>query len=102
MITPEDIVSLVTKESNDNSKTQFTNAVQIAEKEAMDNFHELMNTASSTPKRIKVKLDLDWSESLIKWLVSEYKQYWKNVTYNRHDEGLREPQGNWTITIKVQ
>lgn len=83
-------------------KVRFMAEVNRAEKTAVANFRHGLNSGGAAPRKLRIKLDLFWDESLVADLVNEYrKNGWTKVSYTRNDYGWREPQGNWIVMIKM-
>lgn len=109
MITPETIEGQISKEATkvavadtNLDLARFMAEANRAETVAIQNIARCRESGQE-PKKLRIKLDISWPESFIRGLVEDYKASgWKRVSYNATDYGLREPQGYWTITIKME
>lgn len=111
MITPdefkekikEDDVVPVVEHNPYMDRARFFTEATAAEKSAIENFRHGLKNGGSVPRKLRIKLDLNWDESLIAELCTMYRDKgWAKVSYNKNDWGLREPQGYWTITVDTR
>ena len=110
MITPKEFTEAINAPKKNDSVAQanpYTNYARFmeeaneAEEKAVNNFQDAVEHGQS-PKKLRVKVNVLWDESLVRELVDEYRRRgWSNVSYSKNDYGLREPQGEWIITIKI-
>ena len=101
MITPQDIHNTDTN-MVDNQLEQFRMELDIAESKAIKDFKKL-RLLKNPVKYIKIKLNGDYPESLIKKTVQEYRDAgWSDVQCYQNDKfpGSREPMLEWVIKIK--
>lgn len=83
-------------------RTRFFAEANMAEKKAIENFRHGLKSGGAAPRKLRIKLDIHWDESLIGELCAMYrKNGWTDVKHSRNDYGWREPAGYWTITIKM-
>ncbi len=111
MITPDEFKEKIKEETvvlpeehydPHKDRVRFFAEANTAEKTAIANFRHGLNSGGSAPRKLRIKLDIHWDESLIDELCAMYrKNGWTDVKYSGHDYGLREPQGYWTVTIKM-
>lgn len=85
------------------NRARFFTEATAAEKSAIENFRNGLKNGGSVPRKLRIKLDLNWNESLIAELCTMYRDKgWTKVSYNKNDWGIREPQGYWTITVDTK
>ena len=83
-------------------RVRFFAEANAAEKTAINNFRHGLKSGGAAPRKLRLKLDLHWDESLVDELCTMYrKNGWTDVKYSKNDYGWREPEGYWTITIKM-
>lgn len=102
MITPRDIHKADTNVFGI-KMAQFCHELSKAETTALENYTKLRSTGSSV-NHIRIKLDGDFPESMIKAAVDDYiRAGWENVHFNQVNlcPGSREPMMQWVITIKT-
>lgn len=110
MITPEDFERLKKEAENKanlfeenvtEDQKRFMIDVRDAERDAVRRYMDSAMRGSS-PKRLRIKINNEWQEGFIKHLVEKYKESgWEKVSYSFVDRGIREPDGEWTITIFI-
>ena len=103
MVTPLDIQQIIEATFGDvDARRKFMSELAAAENKAITDFRRDLKANGTAPHKLRIKVDLHWPEPLIKEAVNEYLQRgWTTVKYNRDDNGFREPQGYWVITIKM-
>lgn len=102
MIKPEDLTNPQPKTTS-REDINFAKALTFAENVAYEEFR-LAKNIGNTPKKVKIKVDGNWSSWRIVKAVEEYKKEgWENANYNYIDifPGSREPMGYWQITLKL-
>jgi len=102
MITPQDIHKADTNAFGIRME-QFRHELSKAETNALENYTKLRATGSSV-NHIRIKLDGNFPESMIKAAVADYiLAGWKKVHFNQVNlcPGSREPMMQWVITIKT-
>lgn len=84
-------------------RASFFTEANAAEEKAVENFRNGLRSSGTVPRKLHIKLDLNWDESLISELCTMYRNNgWAKVSYSKYDWGFREPQGYWTITIDTK
>lgn len=110
-MTPEEFNEKVNKidtinqqKKSEEEKRYYANFVRDmshAEYVGIENFRKA-KALGQNPKKWKIKVDIKYPEHYISEACEKYRESgWKQVTYNAHDIGIREPMGEWIITIKV-
>lgn len=106
MITPRDIYIADTNAFGirmEHRMEQFRHELSNAETKALKNYTEL-RTMGNSVNHIRIRLDGDLPESMIKAAVDDYlRAGWKKVHFNQVNlcPGSREPMMQWVITIKT-
>ena len=89
------------KEAEERAYVCFIRDISHAEYIGIENFRKAKELGQN-PKKWKIKVDINYPEHYIAEACEKYRESgWKQVTYNAHDIGIREPMGEWIITIKV-
>lgn len=80
----------------------FMRDMSHAEYVGIENYRKAKEQGQN-PKKWKIKVDLSYPEHYISEACERYREAgWKQVNYNAHDIGIREPQGEWIITINIE
>ena len=110
--TPEEFTEKVNKIDTINQQKQteeekryyanFMCDMSHAEYVGIENYRKAKEQGQN-PKKWKIMVDLSYPEKFIALACEKYRESgWKRVTYNAHDIGIREPQGEWIITINIR
>ena len=91
------------REAEERRYACFVREISHAEYVGIENYRKAKEQGQN-PKKWKIKVDISYPEHYIAEACEKYREAgWKNVTYNRNDDlSMREPTGNWIITIKVE